>query len=249
MKFPTVKQYDEMDCGPACLQIICKYYGKKFPLQYLREQCGTDKTGSSMLGIKNGASLLGFKATGIQIDINEIDETLFPCIAYWNQSHFIVLYKIDKEKIYVSDPAYGLITYTKKDFLELWSVNNRSGYLLLLENTFIFQNKEIPKEAKDSNVLTQHIRSIISENKKDIYTSLVILISIALLQFCFPIITQQLVDKGINKKEVSLIFILLIIQLALFVGKTVAEIFNNFILIRFGNKLNISLNSLYIILI
>ncbi len=243
MRFPTVKQYDEMDCGPACLQIICKYYGKKIPLQYLREQCGTDKTGSSMLGIKNGATKIGLTATGIQIDLNEIEETILPCIAYWNQSHFIVIYKIENEKIYVSDPAHGLLTYTKKDFLKLWSINNKNGYLLLIENTWEFEHKVLPKENSNSNLWKQNILTIIKDSKKSIYKSFGILICVAILQLCFPIITQQLVDKGIHKKNVSVLLILLLAQLVLFIGKTIAEIFNNYIILKFGNKINITLIS------
>ena len=113
-KFPFYKQPDFKDCGPTCLRIISKYYGKNIPLQQIRSLSETTREGSSLLGLSEAAENLGFRSLGVQIDFETLcEEVPFPCVVHWNKKHFVVIYKIDKAgKVYISDPSYGLITYS-----------------------------------------------------------------------------------------------------------------------------------------
>ena len=115
-KFPFYKQLDGMDCGPTCLRMIAKYYGKTFSVQQLREQSYIQRTGVNLLGISEAAASIGLRATGIRTSMDKLkQQSKLPCIIHWNQEHFVVLYKIEKKKgktwFYIADPAYGLLKY------------------------------------------------------------------------------------------------------------------------------------------
>lgn len=124
--FPFYKQPDAKDCGPTCLRIVSKYYGKSISLQQIRNLSETTREGSSLLGLSDAAEDLGFRSLGVQIDFNTLaEEVPFPCIVHWNKQHFVVVYKIDKNNVvYISDPSYGLITYTKEEFIKFWIGEN-----------------------------------------------------------------------------------------------------------------------------
>ncbi len=94
----TCLQYDAMDCGPACLKMIAKHYGRDYDMRFLRERCHVSRDGVSMLGICDAAEGIGLKATGIKTSWRSLAENVtLPCIAFIKQRHFIVLEKIKIE--------------------------------------------------------------------------------------------------------------------------------------------------------
>src|SRR5215212_9175270 len=120
--FPAYIQYDSKDCGPTCLRIISRYYGKRFSLQSLRERSKIGKEGASLLGMSQAAESLGYRSVGARLDVDTlIKEAPFPCIVHWDDNHFVVLYKVKKGKFFVSDPATGKVTYSRKDFVSHWA--------------------------------------------------------------------------------------------------------------------------------
>ena len=157
-KFPFYKQPDFKDCGPTCLRIISKFYGKNLALQQIRNLSETTREGSSLLGLSDAAEKLGFRSLGVQIDFKTLcKEVPFPCIVHWNKQHFVVVYKTDKsDRVYISDPSYGLITYSKQEFIKQWigenaNENTEEGIALLLETTpEFFQNEFEEAEKKTS---------------------------------------------------------------------------------------------------
>ncbi len=113
ISFPFYHQLDAMDCGPTCLRMIAKYFGKSYSLEFLREKCFISREGVSLLGISDAAEYIGFRTLGAKIDFDKLEnEVPLPCIAHWRQNHFVVIYKIKKNRVYVADPGHGLITYT-----------------------------------------------------------------------------------------------------------------------------------------
>ncbi|MBE6344019.1 MAG: hypothetical protein E7065_11640 [Lentimicrobiaceae bacterium] len=102
--FPFFHQYDAMDCGPTCLNMIAQYHGRTFSLEKLRELCRISKEGVSMQGISMAAESLGFKTLGVHIKFHQLkDEVPMPCIVHWKQNHFVVVYRIKRGKVYVAD--------------------------------------------------------------------------------------------------------------------------------------------------
>ena len=101
MSFPHVLQHDSMDCGPTCLSIIATFYGRRIPIERLRELCYTTREGTSLLGIGDAAEKLGFHTVGVKLSWERLqDEATLPCIIHWNQNHFIVVYKINSSLIF-----------------------------------------------------------------------------------------------------------------------------------------------------
>ena len=110
-KFPNYIQADNKDCGPTCLKIIAKYYCKTFNIQTLRHLSETTREGSNLLLLSDAAENIGFRTLGVKLNQQKLDEAALPCILHWNKEHYVVLYKIIKNKYYISDPGIGLIDY------------------------------------------------------------------------------------------------------------------------------------------
>ena len=92
-KFPLYTQNEAMDCGPACLRMVAKYYGHYYSLQTLRKKCFITREDVSLLGISDAAENIGFHTNGVRISLRKFaSETPLPCILHWNQNHFVVCY-------------------------------------------------------------------------------------------------------------------------------------------------------------
>ncbi|MDR1203174.1 MAG: peptidase domain-containing ABC transporter, partial [Tannerellaceae bacterium] len=119
--FPHYTQLDAMDCGPTSLRMIAKYYGRSYSLQSLREKAFITREGVSMLGISDAAESIGFRTNGVKISLAQLKkEAPLPCILHWNQNHFVVLYKIKKDRFYIADPASKRIVFTEEEFKRCW---------------------------------------------------------------------------------------------------------------------------------
>jgi ATP-binding cassette subfamily B protein len=256
MIFPKYLQPDFKDCGPTCLRIISKFYGKTISLQQIRNLSETTREGSSLLGLSDAAEKLGFKSLGVQIDFKTlVEEVPLPCIVHWNKQHFVVVYKIETlrkpqgnrdYKIYISDPSYGLITYTKQEFIKSWIGNNaeentEEGIALLLETTpAFFKNEFDNDESKASfSFLSKYLLK---------YKSLVIQLAIglltgSLLSLIFPFLTQSIVDVGIQNQDINFIYLVLLAQVMLFLGRMGIEIIRSWILLHLSSRINISIIS------
>ncbi|PWN63087.1 peptidase domain-containing ABC transporter [Chryseobacterium phosphatilyticum] len=247
-KFPFYKQPDTKDCGPTCLRIVSKYYGRSISLQQIRNLSETTREGSSLLGLSDAAENLGFRSMGVQIDFNTlVDEVPFPCIAHWNKNHFVVVYKIDKNnKVYISDPSYGLITYTRDEFIRSWigenaNENTEEGIILILETTpAFFQTEFDTDESKASfSFLSKYLLK---------YKSLVIQLAVgllggSLLSLIFPFLTQSIVDVGIQNQDINFIYMVLLAQIMLFFGRMGIEVIRSWILLHLSARINISIIS------
>ena len=130
-RFPFYKQLDAMDCGPTCLRMIARHYGKKFSVQQLREQSFIQRTGVSLLGISEAAASIGLRTTGLRTTLQKLKtQCKLPCILHWNQMHFVVLYRVERKRgrwfFYIADPAYGLLKYEEEEFRKCW-ISTRQG--------------------------------------------------------------------------------------------------------------------------
>lgn len=244
-KFPFYKQADLKDCGPTCLKIISKHYGKNISIKELRHLSETTRLGSSILGISEAFEKIGIRTLGAKISLNRLSEAPLPCILHWNKNHYVVLYKIKNNKYFISDPAYGLIIYQEDEFLKHWIGNNASniteeGLVLLVEPTPKFYSTEFDSSAKlNISFLTKYLQKY----KKYIIQLIIGLIASSILQLIFPFLTQSIVDVGIKNKDIHFIYLVLFAQLALFIGRISIEIIRNWILLHLSTRINISLVS------
>lgn len=243
--FPFYKQPDSKDCGPTCLRIIAKYYGKLISLQDIRDLSETTRAGSNLFKLSDAAEAIGFKSLGVKFDFNKLREAPLPLIVHWNKNHFVVVYNIKDDIVYISDPSYGLITYTKEEFIQRWIGNNatadsKEGIALLLEITPKFKHLNWEETDKKSfRFLFQYLFKY-----KSLLLQLIIgLLVGSMLQLIFPFLTQSIVDVGIQNQDINFIYMVLIAQLMLFIGQTSVGIFRGWILLHLSTRINISLVS------
>jgi ATP-binding cassette subfamily B protein len=229
--------------------MIARYYGKTYSQQTLRERSYITREGVSMLGTSDAAESIGMRTMGVRINFDQLaNEVLLPCIAHWKQNHFIVVYKIKKDKVYVSDPAHGLVKYTKEEFLSGWASTKKEGenqgLCLLLEPTPDFYAEEDESLNKSSFVF---LFSYLRPYKKFLVQLVLGMLVGSLLQLVFPFLTQAIVDYGINNRDIDFITLILVAQLALFAGRTSVEFIRSWILLHVSTRINISLISDFLI--
>ncbi|MDO5615561.1 MAG: peptidase domain-containing ABC transporter [Cruoricaptor ignavus] len=244
MKFTP--QHDQMDCGPACLAMVASHYGKKIPLQYLRDKSFITREGVSLLGIGEAADKIGFQHISAKLKTEDFDKELLPCILHWNQNHFVVLHKISKniftgKTVYkIADPAHGFISLDEKRFKKHWLSDGDKGVALFLEPTEKFHSQTLPKEEKLS---VKYLLNYLKPHDKEIAQMLFLLLLGTLITLAFPVLTQQLIDDGVNPKNLTVIKYILMSQLMLFLGNIIINIFRNWIMLVIGTEINIQIIS------
>ncbi|MBN2805469.1 MAG: peptidase domain-containing ABC transporter [Prolixibacteraceae bacterium] len=248
-RFPHFFQLDAMDCGPTCLRMVARYYGKSFSVQTLRERSSITREGVSLLGISDAADSIGMKNVGVKINFEQLSrEVPLPCIVHWEQKHFVVVYKINKHKIWVADPARGLLTYSIEEFLNGW-IGTRSneqdmGLCLLLEPTpdfFSHNDEKIPRHS------FRFLFAYVKPYRKYLVQLLLGLLLGSLFLLIFPFLTQAVVDIGINNSDIGFIRLVLVAQLILFIAITSVEIIRGWILLHLSTRINISLISDFLV--
>ena len=243
MQFPFFKQHDASDCGPTCLRMIAKHFGRSIPLQILRQRCNIAREGVSLLGISDAAESIGLRTLAARLPYDKlVSEVPLPCIAHWKQEHFIVVYKAKKNKIYAADPAHGLITYSKNEFLTNWSVaGDDEGIVLLIESTPAFFNDET-EEIPHTNGI-KFILSYLFTYKKFLFQLFLGILLGSLLALIFPFLTQAIVDVGITNQNIGFVYTVLLAQLMLFASQTSVHFIRSWILLHIGARVNISIIS------
>lgn len=249
-KFPFYKQYDRTDCGPTCLRMLAKYYGKIYSPEYLRDLCNITTEGVSVMGITDAAEKIGFKTLVASIDYETIEKQApLPCIVHWRQRHFLIVYKIEKGKVYVADPDYGLIVYDKEKFIEGWQntryLNSENeGLVILIEPTADFDEiNEEKKEQKGFLSLVPYIKPY----KKYALQIGVGLTIISITQLILPFLTQSIVDKGINYRDINFVVLVLIAQLTLFFSQSFVNFVQSWLLLYIGSRINLTIASEFLI--
>lgn len=246
-KFPFYKQPDAKDCGPTCLKIIAKHYGKVIPLQQIRNISETTREGSSLLGLSDAAEQMGFRTLGVKIDFKTLqEEAPLPCIVHWNKQHFVVVYKIKKGRVFVSDPAYGLIDYSFQEFIDRWIGKNaeeetEEGIVLLLEETPKFKQQKWDKEEKATSF--SFLFRYLFRYEKLVIQLAIGLLAGSLLTLIFPFLTQSIVDIGIQNQDINFIWLVLLAQVMLFIGRSAIDVIRGWILLHLSTRINISLVS------
>jgi len=237
--FPIYKQYDAMDCGPACLRMITKYYGKSYSLQYFREKSYASREGVSLLGLRDAAVSIGMKARCVSVSIGYLEtEAKLPCIVHWDNSHFVVVYKVEDGQFYVADPAGGKMKYKKEAFLSHWTSSGDEGYALLLEPDEEFYKRN------DADVSPRKFFFLLAYLKP--YKKLLVQLTAAmvlggLIQLFLPFLTQIIVDKGIHASNIGLLQTVLLGQFLLIVSRAFVDYIRGWILFYISTPLNITL--------
>jgi ATP-binding cassette subfamily B protein len=240
---------DAMDCGPSCLRMIAKFYGKSYSLQTLREKSYLSRDGVSMMGISEAAESIGFRTMGVSLTPEKLFSTApLPLVVHWKQNHFVVVYKVARDTVFVADPAFGLVKYSKAEFLKNWiSVQQdgeKKGLALMLETSPDFYAEEGEVVDKSS---FRFLASYLKPHRKYIVQLILGMLLGSILQLLFPFLTQSIVDVGINNNDINFIYLILIAQLVLFISRMSVDFIRGWILLHLSTRMNISLISDFLI--
>lgn len=235
-----------MQCGAACLAMLCRFFGKNIPLEYLSNLCDVSVEGASLKGIAYAANTIGIKSQAARVTLSQLSECPLPCILHWNQKHFVILYKIKgSKKFYVADPGKGLVRYDIDNFTDYWLSmdveGSRKGIAMFFEPTDDFFNFNL-----ENNIEKRSFRFLASYIKK--YRKYFLHIAAGLLLGCvlqliMPFLTQMIVDVGIKQADVSFIWLILLGELMIVLGSTATDFVRRWMLLHISMRINISLIS------
>ncbi len=229
-----------MDCGPACLQMICRHYGRSFSLPYLREKSGASRDGTSFGDLCRAGEAIGLKGSCLLVSYSCLEEeTLLPCIVHWNRNHFVVLWKTEKGKMHIMDPASGEAIMDSSEFRSKWSERENDGFILFFEPTDGFHSHREPEKEKEKNLL-----SLIPLLRP--YCGLLASIVLAMLltsaiQMALPFLARIIVDRGIGAKDITVLKAVFLGQALLISVRSCAYFFREWALFFVSTPVNIQL--------
>lgn len=234
-----------MDCGPTCLRMVAKHYGKHYTADTLRYMTGFSKAGVSLLGISDTAEKIGFRTRGVKISTAQLAEIPVPAILHWDQNHFVVLISSKKNSVKVADPGKGIIHYKIKEFVKHWVSSEDedgipAGIALMLEPTAIFYEQTGEKEQQLS---WMRVLQYLKTTRWQLAQVFLALIITSLLSLIFPFLTQSIVDRGINTQNLHYVVIVLIAQVMLTFSQTIVGFIRSRLLLRVSNILTIQILS------
>ena len=248
-KITIIFQHDSMQCGIACLQMVCKYFGREYSLDSLSKLCFATTEGVSMLGINEAANTLGLHTISARVTTTMLGKAPLPSILHWDQNHFVILYKVKKgKKFYVADPGKGLVTYGLDEFKQHWistkSNGEDKGIAMFLETTPAFftykmEDEEHIKEKRSFRFLLGYVRKY----RKYFGQIILGLVVGSLLQLVLPFLTQSIVDVGIKNQDIGFVWLILLGQLMLTISRTAIDFIRRWLLLHISLRINISLVS------
>lgn len=252
--FPYIQQLDSMDCGPTCLRMIAKYYGKIYSLQYLRENSFITREGVSLLGISDAAEHIGFVTSGLKVTLCQLEEdVVLPCILHWNQNHFVVCYKVtgrgDRKTYHIADPAVGKVKYSQSELKKHWLSSKIEGedvgiVLAIQPGPHFRDTKDESKNGtRDLSYFLRHILPY----KKQIIMLLIGTLSIMALSYITPFLSQSTIDIGIKNRNLDFILLIMIAQLVISISQISIRFIQSWISLHVNTRINISLISEYLL--
>jgi HlyB family type I secretion system ABC transporter len=234
-RYPHILQQSSSDCGAACLAMIAQYWGKRFSLNFLRELAGVGRSGVTLKGLAKAAESLGFQVSPVRASLNKLAEQKNPWIAHWQGCHYIVVYRVEVNRVVISDPAVGIQTLSPREFQDSWT-----GYALLLDPTAQLAAAETEKRSlgRFLGLLWPH-RAIIGQ---------IILASLLLQVFGLitPLFTQIILDRVVVNKSLVTLNVFAIGLVIFGAWRTGLTAVRQYLLDYFSNRLDLTFLSGFI---
>lgn len=228
VRFPFIQQPDQMACGPTCIQMIAKYYGKHFSNNRLLELANVDRSGASLADLASAAEKIGFSTRGMKLSYDRLTSVSLPCMVHWQGYHYVVVYRIDDDHVWVSDPAKGRRKYDREYFEENWT-----GVTLLFEKT-----PEFDRQEEDETSITSFL-SFLKPYKLILLEVLGASLLLNIFGLATPIFTQIIVDKIVVHESLDLLHLLFGGMVILLLFKLLTKIFRKYLIIHTSLKVDI----------
>lgn len=243
--FTFYKQLNAKDCGPTCLRMIARHYGKNYSAEMLRRMTGFNKTGVSLSAISHTAEQIGFRTRGVKITFDQLQEIPLPAILFWDQRHFVVITKANKRSVIIADPSTEILSYSKDEFLSHWAGGKtadglRYGLALLMEPTPVFYGSI---NGKGQKITWRLAFKYLRKSRFQVGQVFVSLVLTSVLQLFIPFLTQNVVDKGIALQNLNFVVVLLSAQVMVIFSQTIVGLLRSRLLLRISNLLNLQILS------
>ncbi len=250
MKFRFYHQLESVDCGPACLRMIAAHYGKYYTLSELKQFCNVTRLGITMQDIVSGAKQIGLETSPVKATLEQLLAVPKPCILFWRQEHYVVLYDIKQGKdndtvFFIADPAYGKIQISQDVFEKEWLNNESKGVVVVLQPGEGFQSLQpasLPAHTRIKSLLAFLHTAIQGHTPKFIRAFLLFCIALV-TNWLMPILFQKIIDQGVVLKNMHVVSIFLLAQFMLFLGNVFSDYFSSKILLNISFKVGIQLLS------
>lgn len=234
-----------MQCGAASLAMVFRHHsGRAIGVEEVESICGSSKRGVSLLAVSETARILGFDTMGCRLSSDALRQVPLPCILHWNGNHFVVLYKIGKDTFHIADPGRGRLRYSSDEFMQKWAGSPTAGgapegiALLLQPGEQLSSGDDTRQEGRRTmRFLFRHM----SGYRRQLAGIVAALATGSALQLIMPFLTRAVIDRGVNGRDISLIWLILLGELMIVAGSTVTDFIRRRLLLRVSIKVNISL--------
>jgi ATP-binding cassette subfamily B protein len=198
-RFPLVEQAEEMDCGAACLAMLCRHYGIPMTLGKLRELANVTTQGATLDSLARAGETLGFSTRGVQCTFDSLLGFELPFIVHWEGYHYVVVYGISRERVWVADPALGFRKMSVEEFERGWS-----GTCL------VFTPGEEQAQLTASRSPWIRFVGYLKPYKKILAHMFIATFVIQMLGVVPPLIIQNILDGVIVHQNLSLLHLLIV---------------------------------------
>lgn len=195
---PFIAQIDEMDCGVACLAMVCRHFGREVGLPRLRALCHTSHDGTSLNAICGAAVELGLAARSVKVSARYLDDLPLPAICHWEGNHWIVAHGVGRDEVWVADPAVGKRRIARGDFLGKWT-----GYTALFDYTEAFE------KAPEEKPSLAWVWPFVSGERGPLLLAGGLALLVSGLALLVPVLTQFVVDRVMVDRDVGLLPVVL----------------------------------------
>jgi ABC-type bacteriocin/lantibiotic exporter with double-glycine peptidase domain len=236
MKYQSVLQHSQEDCGAASLATVAKHYGRTFALNRVREHVGTGSRGTTLLGMRRGAEALGFHTRQMQATaevLGQLDRIPLPAIIHWKGNHWVVLYGIKRKKYIVADPGVGIRHLSRDDLLTGWS-NGVMLFLMPDDSQFYQQEEDKIKGFGRFLGRAWPYRWLLAQ-------AIAINMGIGILSLASPIMMQLLTDDVLVRGDLQLLTTVLIGVIILGLIQKAVSLVQAFIVGHFGQRMQLGL--------
>ncbi|MBN3905529.1 MAG: peptidase domain-containing ABC transporter [Nostoc sp. NMS1] len=236
MRYQSVLQHSEEDCGAACLATVAKHYGRTFAINRIREAVGTGSRGTSLLGLRQGAEALGFNARQVKASeqlLDSLQKISLPAVIHWKGYHWVVLYGQKRNKYVIADPGVGIRYLSRKELIEGWS---NGIMLLLMPDDRRFYQQSDDKIGGFGRYLMRVLpyRGILIQ-------AIAINIAIGLLSLVSPLMMQLLTDDVLVRGDTQLLTVVAVGAIAMSLFSSAIGLVQSHLIGHFGQRLQLGL--------
>jgi ABC-type bacteriocin transporter len=227
-----IKQHDLTDCGAACLASIAAFYGLQLPIARIRQFAGTDLKGTSVLGIVEAATRLGFSAKGVKGGFESIYTLPHPVIAHviidQRLHHYVVVYDASPKGIRVMDPAKGTLELQSPDeFKKIWT-----GIVVLLTPAESFT------PGKSLTSVIERFRLLLQPHMSMLLQIILGAMVYTILGLCTSIYLQKIIDYVLPDGNRNLLNLMSLLMVFILLAQVVINYFKTILTMKTGQQLD-----------